>query len=44
MFSDDPAEYLIAFKEFLLAQHAENKDPAAAALIAEIEQELLQRL
>ena len=43
MFSEDPEEYLIAFKDFLLAQHAENEDPAAAALIAEIEQELLKR-
>jgi hypothetical protein len=44
MFSDDPEEYLIAFKDFLVAQHAENEDPAAAALIAEIEQELSKRL
>ena len=44
MFNDDPKEYLIAFKDFLLAQQAENGDPAAAALIAEIERELLKRV
>ena len=44
MFNDDPKEYLIAFKDFLLAQQAENRDPAAAALIAEIERELLKRV
>jgi hypothetical protein len=43
MFSDEPEEYLLAFKDFLLGQHAGNKDPAAAALIDEIEQELSKR-
>ena len=43
MFNEDPKEYLIAFKDFLLAQQAESGDPAAAALIAEIEQELVKR-
>ena len=40
MFPDEPDEYLLAFKNFLLAQQAEKEDPAAA-LIAEIYRELL---
>jgi hypothetical protein len=44
MFNEDPKEYLIAFKDFLLAQQAETGDPAAAALIAEIDRELLKRV
>jgi hypothetical protein len=44
MFNEDPKEYLIAFKDFLLAQQAETRDPAAAALITEIDRELLKRV
>lgn len=44
MFSDDPDEYLLTLKEFLLARHAEKEDPAAAALVAEIYRELLHRV
>lgn len=44
MFAHDPEEYLLALKDFLLAQHAKKEDPAAAALIAEIYKELLRRI
>ena len=44
MFSDEPNEYLLAFKDFLLAQQSEKQDPDAAALIDEIYKELLRRM
>jgi hypothetical protein len=43
MFTDEPQEYLLAFKEFLLRQQGEKEDPAVPALIAEIERELSAR-
>ena len=43
MFADEPDQYLISFKNFLLAQRSGKEDPAAAALIAEIDRELLRR-
>jgi hypothetical protein len=44
MFTDEPKQYLLAFKEFLLAQQTEKTDPAVPALIAEIERELSTRV
>ena len=43
MFTEEPNEYLIALKAFLLEQHA-GKDPVAVALIAEIDREFICRL
>jgi hypothetical protein len=43
MFTDEPDQYLLVFREFLLAQQAEKEDPAVSALIAEIERELSTR-
>ena len=43
MFTDEPAQYLTAFRDFLLAQQVEKEDPALAALIAEIDRELSTR-
>lgn len=44
MFTEEPSEYLIAFKAFLTAQHAAKDDPVAVALIAEIDREFTSRL
>ena len=43
MFRDEPVQYLSAFKEFLFEQQSKKQDPAAVALIAEIDRELLKR-
>jgi len=43
MFTDEPTQYLSAFKEFLLEQQSRKDDPAITALIAEITHELLKR-
>lgn len=44
MFTDEPVQYLSAFKDFLLEQQSKEKeDPTVAALIAEINRELLKR-
>ena len=40
MFTDEPDEYLLAFKDFLNRQQFEKEDPAAATIIAEIDREL----
>ena len=44
MFTEEPNEYLIAFKAFLMAQHAEKDDAVAVQLIAEIDREFADRL
>lgn len=44
MFTEESNEYLIAFKAFLIEQHAEKEDPVAVALIAEIDREFTSRL
>jgi hypothetical protein len=43
MFTDEPVQYLSMFKEFLIEQQSNKKEPAVAALIAEIDRELLKR-
>jgi hypothetical protein len=43
MFTDEPVQYLFTFKDFLLEQQLKNENPTVAALIAEINRELLKR-
>jgi hypothetical protein len=43
MFTDEPDQYLSTFKEFLLEQQSKQEDSTVAALIAEINRELLKR-
>ena len=43
MFTDDPDEYLLGLKNFLLALPISKEDPAVPALINEIYRELLRR-
>jgi hypothetical protein len=43
MFTEEPVQYLSGFKEFLLEQQSKKEDQTIAALIAEINRELLKR-
>ncbi|HME61864.1 MAG TPA: hypothetical protein VKH62_11500 [Candidatus Binatia bacterium] len=43
MFTDEPVQYLFTFKKFLLEQQSKKEEPTVAALIAEINRELLKR-
>ena len=44
MFTEEPTQYLSAFKEFLLEQQLKRDDPALTALIAEITREIVKRI
>ena len=44
MFTHEPDKYLATFKDFLLEQQSKTEDPTVAALIAEINRELLKRI
>lgn len=44
MFTEEPVEYLSTFKEFLLEEQSKKEDQTVAALIAEINRELLKRM
>ena len=43
MFTGEPIQYLFTFKEFLLEQQSKKQEQMLAALIAEINRELLKR-